>query len=378
MTKIRCFFDDVEYFRFTGVSGSWSIENNFVFKEANLSAITNVQVKNFVADMKAKGRMLARLVIDNQIFIESFVTGETYQYQDTATGGTEIQITLRDRFVGLKKSDIIKTKPVGNLQNFLSLILTELEYTRPDLIQTYNRKIKKSDDFILNGTGVLSQKIKSFTRNDIVEKDSSSMIGEALSLSNLMLVSNGYDTLYLEKTNAYPDQVFAVTRTERSTNVLSSQKVGNNSEPTPQTIVILNSSGVREDGKKKLLTDQNSSVITHYKGGMPNIKRVKHLSVGASYQDIRKSIDFHFAGIEAAANTYIYRISNSVFDDNGDFFRPNRLVMIKDDKYLINELMQILAVTFDINPTSTEVALNVTTQNSFDDNASIKNKRKTK
>ena len=376
MTNVKILFDNNEYFRFTSANGSWGVENNLAFKEANVSAIPNVQIHDFIKDMKAKGNMLARMFIDDKLFIESFVNSDNFQYRDTASGGTEIDIQLSDRFTGLKNSDIIKTKPVGNLQNFISSMLTELDYSSPSRINTYDRKIKKTDDFIVNGEGVVSQKIKSFARHDIVEKDAKSLLGEALALSNLLLVSNGYDTLSLEKTNSYPSPIFTLLRTDKACNIKTMEKVGGNSEPTPSQIVILNSSGVKEEGSKKIKKDQNSSVIVNYKAGIPHIKKVKHISASASYQDIKKSIDFHFAGIKAAENSFIYRVSNSVFDSNGNFFRPNRLIRLIDHKYLIDEDMQILRFSFNIDPTSTEISLNLTTQNSFDNNASLNSNKK--
>ena len=365
---IKVLFDGKEYFGFTSVSGEYTTENNFVFKEVTLQAVSIKEpFKDFLIELNKRGIMLATLYIRDKIFIEYYINKNSLSYNDTADNGTDISLKILDRFIGLKRSDIIQTKPIGTLQGFITSILEELDYADPKYINKYQRQIKRANDLLVNGQGVKIQDLKSFTRSDLVEKDAFSMIGEACTLANVLLVSNGYDKLTLEKTNSYPESIFTIVRDQRQSNVIASGKYGGDDEGTPSKKIILNSSDKK---------DKNSAVLIRNKSGLPHIHKVKHISVQATYQDLANGMDFQIAGIKATENSYSYKIPNVFLDNDSNFFIPNRSIRVYDEKWGIDEVMTILQTGFTYDADSgSELTLIVSTKEAFDNNASIKLKR---
>lgn len=381
MVKLNVYFDNKEYFKFSNLSANHTTENNISLKEVSLNAVVSVPFKDFIVDLNTKNKMLASVYIDDKIYIEGYINQDNLKYRDSADGGVQIDIIIKDRFIAIKKSDIIKTKPKNNgfLQNFICNILDELDFTDPQFINKYQKKVNKSSDLLINGLGVSQQFLKSFARNDIVQKDALSLIGEACTLSNLLLISNGYDTLTLEKPNSYEELIFLGVRNDKMFNISYGEKTGDDFENcTPSKIIILNSSedSIDKDGNYKGFQDKNTSLLVNYSGGLPHIQKIRNLSVDATYQEISKSINFNLAGIKAKSNSFLYKIPHKIFDVNGNFFIPNRSVKILDEKYGIDEVMTILQVGFTIDSSSgSELTLNVTTKEAFDNNASIKQKR---
>jgi hypothetical protein len=372
MNKIKVLFDGKEYFSFTSVSTVHKTNRNICLKTATLSAVDlQVPFKDFLIELNKRGRMLATLYINNKIYIENYITKKSIYYNDSPTGGTDITVNITDRFNPLIESDVIKTQPEGTLQGFISNILEELEYTKEEFINRYQKKVTTARDFIVNGIFVNEQELKSFTRSDIMEKDSISLVGEACTLANLLLVSNGYDTLRLEKPNLLPVPIFTVYRKGNLGNIMYFEKTPDNpARSTPSKRIILNSS------TKRAKQDKNTSVVVNYKNGMPHIQKVRRVNVEASYEDLAEAMDFNFAGITAMENSFIYQIPHTIFDLSNNFFVPNRKVYVYDDKYGIDEAMTILEVGFTINENDgSQLTLNLTTQASFDNNASIKQKR---
>lgn len=365
---IKVLFDNQEYFVFKSLVANHNTDRNMAMKQARLSAVSTSLFRDFIVELNTKTVMLAQVFVNDKLYLEGYINQDSLDYRDSASSGTDIDIIINDRFFPLKQSDIIKTKPTGSLQNFIANILKELGFADEKYIGTYQKQIQSTADFIKFGVNIESQKIKSFAREDLVEKDAISLIGEALSLSHLILISNGYDTVNIEKINSYLDPIFLLTRSNLGCNIDYAEKTNNNQNaPTPAKVVILNSS----DSK-----DNNSSVVFINNNGLPHVQKVHHLSVDASYQDIANSLNFSFSGIKARANSFLYKCQNIIFDIDNNFFQPNRAIRVVDEKYGIDEIMVIMQVGFTIDATNgTELTLNITTPEAFDSNASIKQKR---
>lgn len=365
---IKVLFDNQEYFVFKSLVTNHNTDRNMAMKQARLSAVSTSFFKDFIVELNAKTVMLAQVYVNDKLYLEGYINQDSLDYRDSASSGTDIDIIINDRFFPLKQSDIIKTKPTGSLQNFISNIVKELGFIDAKYIGTYQKQITSSMDFIKIGDDVLKKTFKSFAREDLVEKDAASLIGEALSLSHLILISNGYDTISIEKINSHLTPIFLLTRSNLGCNIDYAEKTNNNqNNPTPAKVVILNSS----DNK-----DNNSSVVFINNNGLPHVQKVHHLSVDASYQDIANSLNFSFSGIKARANSFLYKCQNIIFDIDNNFFQPNRAIRVVDEKYGIDEIMIIMQVGFTIDATNgTELTLNITTPDAFDSNASIRQKR---
>lgn len=365
---IKVLFDNQEYFVFKSLVANHNTDRNMAMKQVRLSAVSTSFFKDFIVELNKKTVMLAQVYVNDRIYLEGYINQDSLDYRDSASSGTDIDIVINDRFFPLKQSDIIKTKPAGSLQNFIANIIKELGFVDSKYIGTYQKQIISANDFIKLGDGIDKKSLKSFAREDLMEKDAASLVGEALSLSHLILISNGYDSISIEKINAHLNPVFLLTRSNLGCNIDYAEKTSNNqNSPNPAKIVILNSS----DNK-----DNNSSVVFINSDGLPHVQKVHHLSVDASYQEIANSLNFSFSGIKARANSFLYKCQNIIFDIDNNFFQPNRAVRVVDEKYGIDEIMAIMQVGFTIDATNgTELTLNITTPDAFDNNASIKQKR---
>ncbi len=365
---IRVLFDDVEYFKFSSGSFSHSISENLAFKECSLKAVPQEPFKDFITELNSKNWMLAKVYVKDKLYLSGYINDSNFSYSRSAAE-TSIEIAIDDRFVGLRESDIIKTTPQGTIVNYLAKVLDELNYAGNFFIDKYEKKIKTTKDLISLGNDVKDVNIKTFVRNDLAEYDNQKIFAEILSLANLILISNGYDQLRLEKTSSNQSSTFDLI-TPKITPISYAEKVGDKGSGTrisPSKVIILNS---KDD------SDNYTSVTIYNNSGIPHVQRISHINTKASYADIAKSADFGFSGIKARSNSFLYKIPNLIFDDAGNFFEPNRCVFVKDDAWGIEEIMRILQVGFSIDADNgTEVNLNVTTQEAFDNNASIKQKR---
>lgn len=365
---IKVTFDDIEYFKFSSGRFSHNMSENLAFKECFLRAVPQEPFKDFIVELNEKNWMLAKVYIDDKLYLDGYINDSNFSYSRTASE-TVIEITIDDRFVGLRESDIIKTTPEGTITNYLAKVLDELNYAGSFFINNYQRKIKTTKDLIALGEGVTDISVKTFVRNDLAEYDNKQVFAEILSLANLILISNGYDQLRFEKTTTNQSSIFDLIIPNKVP-VSYAEKVGDkgvSSRISPSKVIILNSNDN---------SDNYTSVTVYNNSGIPHVQRIAHLNTKASYSDIAKSADFSFAGIKARTNSFLYKIPNVIFDDQGNFFEPNKTVFVKDDSWGIEELMRILQVGFTIDSESgTEMNLNVTTQEAFDNNASIKQKR---
>jgi hypothetical protein len=365
---IRVTFDGVEYFKFSSGQFSHNISENLAFKDCSLVAVPQEPFKDFITDLNNKNWMLAKVYVKDKLYLDGYINDSNFSYSRSTTE-TKITINIDDRFIGLRESDIIKTTPQGTIVNYLAKVLDELNYAGSFFINSYEKKIKTTKDLIALGKDVKDVNIKTFVRNDLAEYDNQQVFAEILSLANLILISNGYDQLRFEKTTTNQSSIFDLNTPNR-TGISYAEKTGNNgssSRISPSKVIILNSNDK---------TDNYTSVTIYNNSGIPHVQKIAHLNTKASYADIAKSADFGFAGIKARSNSFLYKIPNLIFDDQGDFFEPNKSVFVKDHAWGIEELMRILQVGFSIDAEAgIEMNLNVTTQEAFDNNASIKQKR---
>jgi hypothetical protein len=374
MTKVNLFINGREYFPVKNTSLGHSINRSIAIKSATLNCIAGFNFKDFLLELNLKKILLCELYIDDKIFLEGFINDKLVHYQDSPSG-TEVNIRLLDRFVGLIGSDLIASRPQGTLQSFLSDILTELGYVSPVFINTYRKNIKNPRDFLASQGVDISKPLRALQRSSLVEESSQDLLGECLNINNVILLSNGYDTLTFEKPNTKGSPVFSAFRyfsDKRESNLVSVEKYGEMGDAnslTPSIVITLNSYA------KQAKKDSNTSVISSNPYGIPHIIRLHRTSMQASYQDIQGMMDFSFAGIKARSNSFILRFCNIKFDDNLDFFQPNRTINVYDEKYGLDTDMIIMNSELNIDASGgSELTLNVTFKESFEDNISIKQK----
>ena len=377
MTSVILEIEGKSIFPVKNASLAHSLNKSIAIKSATLSCIVTRDFKDFLSLLNIRKILLCRLYIDNKLFLEGFINDELVYYKDDANGGTELNIRLLDRFVGLIASDLITSRPKGTLQSFLSDALTELGYASEIFINSYQRNIKTARDFLKSSGNInINKPLKAFQRASLVEEESSDLIGECLSINKVILISNGYDTLTFEEPNLKGKSVYSAYRNIDSYraegSIVSMEKygeMGDASSLTPSVVITLNSYS------KSAKSDNNSAVVSPNIYGIPHVIRLNRVSMQASYQDISGMMNFAFAGIKARSNSFIIRIAGVKFDDNLDFFQPNRTINVQDDKYGLDTDMIILDARLDIDAESgSSLTLNVCFEESFQDNVSIKQK----
>lgn len=381
MTKTNIYFraigDDVfsEPFPVLRTSLGYSLNKSVAIKSATASLIYTKEFKNFLLLLNEEKILLCDLYVDDKLYLQGFINDRLIHYAD-GENGTDINIRILDRFVGLISSDTILSRPNGTLQSYLSNVLTELGYDNPRIINTYNRKIKTTKDFLkASGDINLNEPLKALRRSTLTEEDTSSVLGECLGINQVMLISNGYDTLTFEKPNILGDSTFSAFRYlsgNKSSNIISLEKYGEMGDANslmPSIIITLNTY------KKATKKDNNTSNIAINKYGIPHVVRINRVNSELSYQDIDGMMNFAFAGIKARSNSFIIRLANSNFDKFGNFFQPNRTIRLYDEKYGLDFNMVIMEVKIDIDSEGgSETTLNVSFTESFIDNVSIKQK----
>lgn len=377
MTSVTLEINGQIIFPVKNVSLAHSLNKSIAIKSATLGCVVTKDFKDFLSLLNIKKILLCRLYIDNKLFLEGFVNDKLVHYRDDPNGGTELNIRLLDRFVGLIASDIITSRPKGTLQSFLSDILTELGYVSATFINSYDRKIKTARDFLKSSGDInIDKPLKAYQRSSLVEEDSGNLIGECLSINKVILISNGYDSLTFEQPNLKGKPVYSAYRNIESNraegSIVSVEKygdMGDASSLTPSIVITLNSYS------KSTKSDNNTSVISPNAYGIPHVIKLHRVNMQASYQEIGGMMNFAFAGIKARSNSFILRIAGVKFDNNLDFFQPNRTINVRDEKYGLDTDMVILDARLDIDAESgSDLTLNVCFQESFEDNASIKQK----
>jgi len=378
MTKVNLFINGNEYFPIRNVSIAQSLERSIAIKSATINAIAGTAFKDFLLELNQGKILLCQLYINNKLFLEAFINNKLVHYSDNSDGGTEVNIRLLDRFVGIIASDIIASRPKGTLQSFLSDILVELGYTSDLFKNSYQKKISTARDFLeVKGDIDINKPLKAIQRTSLVEESSYDLIGECLAINKVILVSNGYDTLTFEQPNGIKGSVFDAFRylnNNKASNITSLEKygeMGDSSSLTPSIVITLNSDS------KSTKSDKNSSVISPNVYGIPHIVKLHRVNMQASYQDIQGMMNFSFAGIKARSNSYILRFNGIELDNDGFLFQPNRVISVFDERYGLNTDMVIMNTRLDIDAESgSDLTLNVTFEESFVDNATIKQKGK--
>ena len=373
MAKVNLLFNGIEYFGVKSTSISHSLNKCIAVKSATFSCVAGRNFSDFLTELNNKKILLGSFYLNDKLYLEGFINDSMIYYKDNPDGGTDVDVRLLDRFVGLVASDLIYSRPRGSLQGFMSDVLIELGYLENFAINSYQKQVKSPFDLIKAGANVdLSKNLKSFARSSLVEESSADLIGELFATNKIILISNGYDTLTIEKPNLKQDATFYAFRDGDDSNISSAEKYGEMPDASslpPSAVITLNS--YSKEAKK----DSNTSVISFNPNGIPHVIRLNRVSMQASYQDISGLMNFSFAGIRARSNSYILRLPNTLLDKNNDFFSPNRTINYYDSKYLINSDMIIMDVRMDIDAEGgEETTLNISHEEIFEDNSSIKNK----
>jgi hypothetical protein len=371
MPKVNFKLNNKEYFPITRVSFAHKVSRSIAIKTATINCISGSNFRDFELEMDRSIVMLGSLYIDDELYMQGFVSKELYNWSST-TDGTTIEFRLFDRFVGLIASDVITSRPNGSMQMFLSNILTELGYVANPFINTYEKKIKTAKDFISTSGVDINKPLKTVQKTSLVEEDTYSLLGEYLGINKVLLVSNGYDTLSFEKASTQSPAIFDARRyMGKDSNILNISKdsqISDGRSLTPSIIYTLNS--YRKQAKK----DSKDSVNSFNPYGIPHIVKIHRVAMEATYEEISSMMDFSFAGVKARSNSYSLKI-NALNDSNKNFFRPNTSITVFDEVTGINAKMMILDASTTVDAESgTETQLSVSYQESFQDNVSIKNR----
>lgn len=365
----------VQYVKPLTCNATWTTDNGFIFKKVDIEGIAGQFFEDLMLEMNQRGRLMVNIFIGDKLFIRSWLTSEMISCYLDKNYGILVEFSIFDRFIGLKVSDIIKTKPAYNsfLQQFIGNVLYELEFISSENINTYPRKISKGYELVKNGTGVTANiPLKTFEKDNFLHEQGRSLIGECLSISNVFLSSNGYDTLYLEAPNSDIYPIDAID-SKADNDIAYIGKVGqgqSESSITPSTVIILNAKGLENKN-----SDNNTSLITRVGFGLPNIVKVNNVSFNASYQQISSMLDYNFAGIKARQDSILVKLNNRVLTPYKQFYQPNRKISVSIPEFGLVEDMVIIQVGMNISAKQgSELILNLSTESAFLDNASLRQK----
>lgn len=367
----RLLIDNREYFPAIAVSFGHKTSKSIVMKSATITCISGSKFSDFELQMNRKPVALAKLYIGDKLYMDGFITKELYGW-DSTPDGIIITFRLFDRFVGLIASDVIISRPTGSVQSFLADILTELGYTAKPFIETYEKRITNARDFLATDGVDINKPLKTVQRNSLTEESSSSLLGDYLGINKILLVSNGYDTLTLEKAGTKKESTFEVKRLlNGESNLLGISKDGQISDEgslAPSIVYTLNSY------KKQANKDSKDSVNSFNRYGIPHIVKMHRVNMEATYEEINSMMDFSFTGIKARSNTYSLKLE-ALTDSSKNFFRPNTNIKVLDESTGIDTNMMILDASTTMSAENgVETELTVSYQESFQDNVSIKNK----
>jgi hypothetical protein len=350
---------------------TWALDNNLAFKKAIVVGKAKKGFKYLLDELNNNGRMLVAIYFNDKLFIKSWVTIGMLNYYIDASQAVNVNFVIFDRFVGLKTSHVVKALPKENssLELFISQVLQELKFDSPEFINTYPRKISSAKDFILRGAGITGNEvIKTFKKEKLDYDSAISVLGNSLSNSKAILSSNGYDTLTLEVGNPElpPIDIVDTTIAGNMSTTISKTGMVNTEEGQPSaTSIILNS---QDDG------DNNNSVVVNIKSGLPNTKKVKTVSLQATYRQIKSMLDYNLAGIKARQNSFLIKCKSRFLTTELEFFQPNRKVTVYCPELGISEDMVILQMGCNIDSNGIELTLNVSAQDTFDNNSKLNQK----
>jgi hypothetical protein len=354
----------------------WSIDNGFVMKKATIEGVGNKEIRDFLSELSLLGKMLVSVYVNGLLFTRSWLTHGMLNYYYDSNYGIIVNFNIFDRFIGIKTSNIIRTKPVNNsiLQQFLVNILDELDFMSPEYINSYSERVVKGFELIRNGIGVESYvPLKTFKKDPFLQEEGSSLVGECLSLCNVLLVSNSYDALTLERPNSNPFTI-ATINSQVNNDISYIGKVGDvdsENSVTPSTVLILNSRG-----NEKQFKDPNTSITAPCHFGLPNVLRVNNVNFDATYKQIASMLDYNFAGIKAREDSFLIKLKDRVLTSDGkDFYQPNRRVSVYVPELGLEQNMVILQMGCNISAQQgTELVLNVSSETSFTNNSTLRHK----
>lgn len=347
----------------------WSMDAGIVMRTANITGYENPKSKRLLVELNEVSKMVVYLYIEGKLFLKTFITDSMIRWNLSGNGLT-FQFTLFDRFFPLKISDIIRTKPKSGmpLQSFIADCLHELAFDAPSFLNSYNRQIKKASDFIKNGSGVGEVvKLKTFKKDTFLAEDGKDLVAECLALSKVLLVSDGVDTLTLEKPNSNPFPIgFIDIQTDNNIYYIGNQSERKEGEITPRAVMLLNSF---DSG-----SGENNPVLVDNTFGYPNYFKIHQVSYKATSQQLRDMINYGLADIKTRQNSFFIGLKNRVFDDNGNFFQPNRKINVFIPQMGFKHNLIILAMSASISESGTELKLNISSEDAFENNATLRQK----
>ena len=369
MTKIL--LDGREYLHIIELTWSYDLVDNIAYREVNISAVNSINFKDFLLEIRTKNRMLASVFIKDKLFLEGFIMYGDIKFSKNESG-FNISFEVKDRFFPIRESDVIRTRDSGTLQQYIANVLSELRFDSPEFINTYPRHITRASDFIKNGDGVTSQKIKTFKRAELAEKNSHTLIAQSLNFSHNIIISNGSDTLTIEKVDLDKNPVFRIYDDVES-NISYYEKAGEEEKKqTPAMIVVLNS-GVSEEGKK--IQDTNTAIVQPFKKGRPNYQSIFRINTATSIQNINRNLDFYLKGMVSKSNTFNFTVPGVIFDKYGNFFQPNRYIRVFVKDIGLDEDMKILSVRGELSGDGSVVTFNLTSKEAINDKKNTNHKR---
>jgi hypothetical protein len=380
--SVKILLDNQEYFACNSITCSHAISQGLAIRTAQMNFIVPFSSYiQFAIDMANKQAMLGSVIIDDKLYVQGFLNLKMISTEILQDQAMSISFNINDRFFPLFHSEVIKIlffKNHASLQMLMAGILKELDYLK---YSNYPQKRVIATDFIKNALNVKNIKLTQNVVKHAVHEKAITIIDEACSIYKVLLNSNGSDTLYVEKYDSYLEPVYKINLSFNSrtgnpefSNVSNVRKIGQDNNDASK-IVVLNPSINR---KKPKVKDKHTSLIVIYEKGLPNIQMVKTINREVTYEGLKNGINQSILGLNASANSYVYQLDGVLYDDNKDFFKPNRSVHVSDEIHLINSKMIIIGSSFSIDATNgIRTTLNVSFQESFDDNVNAKHKLST-
>jgi hypothetical protein len=210
-------------------------------------------------------------------------------------------------------------------------------------------------------------------KKSMLPVDCDVLIGEACQMHNVILVSDGNDKLTIENKTKFYNSIFdIIVNVDKVTDKIifsntSYFEQSIDSNESPARFVLLNS---------KATNQRNTSLISNIQNGMPGTQRINIVAENASYTQIAQALTYNALGLSIRSNSYLYKIPARVFDKNGAFFKPNKLVKVFDEAMGIDEAMVLVGVGFVIDAKNgVETTLNLTSQDTYTIAGNVKIKK---
>lgn len=377
--NVKILLDNQEYFACNSITCSHIVNEGLAIRTAQINfTVPFSSYIQFAIDMANRQVMLGSVIIDNKLYVQGFLNLKMISTEILKDQAMSISFSINDRFFPLFHSDVVKIlffKSHSTVQLLLAGMLKELDYLK---YNNYPQKREKATDFIKNALNVKDIRLTQSVVKYATHEKAIAIINEACSIYKVLLNSNGSDTLYVEKYNSYLKPVYEInllfnskTGNPEFSNVANARKIGQDNNDASK-IIVLNPSINR---KKPRVKDKHTSLIVQYQKGLPNIQIVKTINREVTYEGLKDGINQSILGLNASANSYVYQLDGVLYDNNNDFFTPNRCIYVSDEVHLINSKMIIVGSSFSIDADNgIRTTLNVSFQESFDDNVNAKHK----